>query len=151
MIDNKSHQLMSEGKYILASSQAYQESIMLKKLEHSLFTYYLLKGLEGAEGKSVDVNGNVTPITLGEYIYEQIITLPPEGRPVQKPIFKTENSGQVILASYPTLRSLWQPVSMQNWKFVTPTDFREICQIILADMGFKNIRHLSNPSESEDI
>jgi len=77
-----------EGKCIMASSLADQESVMVKTLGHSLFTYYLLDGLKGGEGQSVDEEGYVTPNLLGEYIDG----LPLDKRPDQRPILKTETS-----------------------------------------------------------
>jgi tetratricopeptide (TPR) repeat protein len=50
--------------------------------------------------KSVDSEGNVTPDSLGNYVYKEILNLPPDKRPKQKPIRKTEASGEVILAHY---------------------------------------------------
>ena len=86
------------------SSQAKlaQEAYGLKKQDHSIFTYYLLEGLRGNE-RSVDVNGNITPYSLGSYVYKVIMNLPPKKRPKQKPITKVEASGDIILASYPNL------------------------------------------------
>ena len=74
-----------EGKCLLAASQAAQEAYGLKKQDHSIFTYYLLEGLRGNE-RSVDVNGNITPYSLGTYVYKVIMNLPPKKRPKQKPI-----------------------------------------------------------------
>jgi Bacterial Ig domain len=91
-----------EGKCLLAASQAAQEAYGLKKQEHSIFTYYLLEGLRGNE-RSVDINGNVTPYSLGSYVYKAILNLPPKKRPKQKPVTKVEASGDIILASYPDL------------------------------------------------
>jgi len=45
----------------------------------------LLKGLRPNE-KSVDSDGNVTPDTLGNYVYREIVNLPPDRRPNQKPL-----------------------------------------------------------------
>jgi len=91
-----------EGKCLLAASQAAQEAYGLKKQEHSIFTYYLLEGLRGNE-RSVDTNGNVTPYSLGSYVYKAILNLPPKKRPKQKPVTKVEASGDIILAEYPEL------------------------------------------------
>ena len=91
-----------EGKCLLTASQAAQEAYGLKKQEHSIFTYYLLEGLRGNE-RSVDTNGNVTPYSLGSYVYKAILNLPPKKRPKQKPVTKVEASGDIILASYPDL------------------------------------------------
>jgi hypothetical protein len=95
-------QPQGEGKCLLAASQAAQEAYGLKEHDHSIFTYYLLQGLRGNE-KSVDTDGNVTPYSLGSYIYRTILNLPPKKRPKQKPITKVEASGDIILASYPNL------------------------------------------------
>jgi uncharacterized caspase-like protein len=92
-------QQQGEGKCLLAASQAAQEAYGLKEHDHSIFTYYLLEGLRGNE-KSVDVYGNVTPYSLGSYVYRTILNLPPKRRPKQKPITKVETSGDIILAHY---------------------------------------------------
>ena len=86
----------------MAASQAAQEAYALKEGDHSIFTYYLLQGLKGTE-KSVDSDGNITPYSLGNFIYRSILNLPARKRPKQKPITKVEASGDIILASYPNL------------------------------------------------
>ena len=91
-----------EGKCLLAASQATQEAYALNLRGHSIFTYYLLEGLRGNE-KSVDSEGNVTPYTLGTYVYKAILNLPISSRPKQKPLTKVETSGDIILANYPHL------------------------------------------------
>jgi len=104
-IEDKARRLQQpqgEGKCLLAASQAAQEAYGLKEQDHSIFTYYLLEGLKGNE-KSVDVEGNVTPYSLGSYVYRTILNLPAKRRPKQKPITKVEASGDIILASYPNL------------------------------------------------
>jgi hypothetical protein len=102
-LDNKANVLeQGEGKCLLAASQAAQEAYALKEGDHSIFTYYLLQGLRGNE-KSVDSDGNITPYSLGNYIYRSILNLPARKRPKQKPITKVEASGDIILASYPNL------------------------------------------------
>jgi hypothetical protein len=90
-----------EGRCILAASQALQEAYILEEKNHSIFTYYLLQGLEGEDEEAVDKYGNVTVDTLGKYVYNKIMSLPPDKRPKQKPIRKVEASGDIILAHYP--------------------------------------------------
>jgi Caspase domain/NHL repeat len=90
----------SEGKYLLAASQAAQEAYALSEGDHSIFTYYLLKGLKGSK-RAIDAEGNVTPLSLGTYIFRQIVNLPPERKPKQKPIVKVEAAGDIVLAQYP--------------------------------------------------
>jgi Caspase domain len=95
-------QQQGEGRCLLAASQATQEAYHLIEKDHSIFTYYLLEGLRENE-KSVDVDGNVTPPSLGSYIHKAILKLPAKKRPKQKPIIKVEASGDIVLASYPNL------------------------------------------------
>jgi tetratricopeptide (TPR) repeat protein len=105
IIEQKSRKLSEgQGKYILASSQLHQEAYALKTGEHSIFTYYLLEGLKG-NTESIDSEGNVTPQSLGNYIIRSIMRLPLDERPRQRPMIKAEESGNVILASYPELRA----------------------------------------------
>jgi hypothetical protein len=104
ILEEKSRKLPEgQGKYILSSSQSHQEAYALTTGEHSIFTYYLLKGLKG-NTESIDSEGNVTPQSLGNYITRAIMSLPSDERPKQRPMLKTEESGNVILASYPDLR-----------------------------------------------
>jgi hypothetical protein len=104
-IDQKSRILpQGQGKYILSASQAAQEAYALEAGEHSIFTYYLLQGLRG-EYDSVDSEGNVTPQSLGGYVYRKIMDLPVDKRPRQEPITRAEESGDIILAFHPELKS----------------------------------------------
>jgi uncharacterized caspase-like protein len=99
-IDEKAR--FGQGKYILSASQAAQEAYALTTGEHSIFTYYLLQGLKGNTG-SVDNEGNVTPQSLGRYVYRAIMSLPPDKRPRQTPFTRAEGSGDVVLAPHPEL------------------------------------------------
>jgi tetratricopeptide (TPR) repeat protein len=109
ILEQKSRKLLEgQGKYILSSSQSHQEAYALTTGEHSIFTYYLLKGLRG-NTESIDSEGNVTPQSLGNYVIRAIMGLPPDERPRQRPMIKTEESGNVILASYPELRPPQSP------------------------------------------
>jgi hypothetical protein len=102
-IENKSTIFQQgEGKCLLAANQAAQEAYALKEGDHSIFTYYLLQGLRGNE-RAVDAYGNITPDSLGGYIYRSILNLPPVKRPELKPITKVQASGDIILASFPAL------------------------------------------------
>ncbi|MFZ0512960.1 MAG: tetratricopeptide repeat protein, partial [Candidatus Nitrosopolaris sp.] len=103
IIDEKSRKLRGQGKYILSASQALQDAYALTTGEHSVFTYYLLEGLKG-DTESIDSEGNVTPQSLGKYVYRAIMSLPLDKRPRQTPITRAEESGNIILASYPKLK-----------------------------------------------
>jgi uncharacterized protein YjbI with pentapeptide repeats len=103
-MEEKSKKLLEgQGRYILSASQSHEEAYALTTDEHSIFTYYLLQGLEG-DTESIDSEGNVTPQSLGKYVYRAIMNLPLDKRPRQIPITRTEESGNVILASYPELK-----------------------------------------------
>jgi YVTN family beta-propeller protein len=95
-----------EGKYLLAASQAAQEAYGLEEKGHSIFTYYLLEGLKG-NSNSVDIYGNVTPSSLSNYIYNELMNLPK--RPKQKPLTKGEVSGDIILTEHPDLAKPYLP------------------------------------------
>ena len=45
---------------------------------------------------SVDHQGNVTPDSLGRYVYRAIGNLPEGKRPKQKPIRKVEAGGDIV-------------------------------------------------------
>ena len=89
-IDRGSRILQGEGRCILAASQALQEAYILEEKNHSLFTYYLLQGLQGKESEVFDQHGNITVDTLSSYVYNRIMSLPLEKRPKQKPLRKIE-------------------------------------------------------------
>jgi uncharacterized caspase-like protein len=111
ILDEKTRKLPGQGKYILSSNQTLQEAYALPPGEHSIFTYYLLKGLRGNR-ESIDSEGNVTPQSLGNYVFRAIMSLPLHERPKQRPMLKTETSGTVILASYHELKPLLPPPSI---------------------------------------
>lgn len=92
-----------EGKCLLSASLGFQESFATEMGDHSFFTHYLLSGLKGAEGKSVDKDGIVTPESLMQYIDSEIDMLPINKRPSQTPLRKIETVGRIILAQHPHL------------------------------------------------
>ncbi len=107
-IDEKSKKLLEgQGRYILSANHAEQEACALtvelkQEYKLSIFTYYLLQALKG-NTESIDSEGNVTPRSLGRYVYREIMNLPYDKRPRQAPITRAEESGDIILASYPEL------------------------------------------------
>jgi Caspase domain len=145
-IDEKSRKLpLGQGKYILSASQAAQEAYALETGEHSIFTYYLLQGLRG-NTESVDSEGNVTPQSLGKYVYRAIMSLPADKRPRQKPITRAEESGDVILASYDKLRPVTKKgvtaailppddsssVELRKYQFLRRNRYRLLVPIVAA-------------------
>lgn len=97
-ITKGSSSIQAFGRCILAASQSYEEAFAAKEGGNSLFTRHILAGLKGKEG-SVNVNGNVTPETLGNYVFIHVT----EENPSQKPIIKVESGGEIVLARYPDL------------------------------------------------
>jgi len=91
------------GKCILAACRGTQESFGRTEGDNSQFTYYLLEGLHGGKGESVDEDGNVTPEKLSNYVIDKLDALPPNERPQQRPIRKIEASGDIVLVNYPDL------------------------------------------------
>ncbi|EGG42066.1 caspase domain-containing uncharacterized protein [Candidatus Nitrosarchaeum limnium SFB1] len=104
-IDAKNHQDQSfegVGTCLLSSCMGAQESFDSAEGNHSFFTNYLIKGLNGANGKSVDDNGLVTPESLMNYIDREIDAIPEENRPNQTPLRKIMNAGGPIeIAKFP--------------------------------------------------
>jgi hypothetical protein len=93
--------------------RAAQEAYALTTGEHSIFTYYLIQGLKG-NTESVDNEGNVTPQSLGRYVYRAIMSLPPEKRPKQTPFTRAEGSGDLILAPHPEFARKAQCVNIKQ-------------------------------------
>lgn len=89
----------NRGISILASSLSGGSYIDTEK-KMSTFTYYIIRGLRG-NGDSVDKNGFVTLRTLYEYAYSEMLK---SGPSLQRPIAKYSNSGEIILASYPSFQ-----------------------------------------------
>ena len=94
-----------QGKCILASSLEEQRSFGMKDQPYSLFTHFLIQGLKGANGESVDINGYVTAELLGSYVNKKILEL---DTIKQKPITKIYATSQIILAYYPDLANKQQ-------------------------------------------
>lgn len=106
---NKSMRSTGEGKCILAASKSFQQAFGNEKGDRSLFTQYFLEGLKGSK-ESIDSKGNVTPDTLGKYVYNKVTSV----HPSQKPIRKVEASGEIILASYFNLVENKQAINIET-------------------------------------
>jgi tetratricopeptide (TPR) repeat protein len=114
----------SEGVCFLASSLSYQQSLIKKDLGHSLYTYYLLEGLKGQEG-FVDENGYVTVDHLSRYVYEKLIT---ERKDLQKPVRKSNISGDLVIAYHPHLVKKIEEQSKirDSIKYYSPNDISSL-------------------------
>ena len=70
----------SEGTYLLASSLAYQQSVIKKNLGHSLFTYYLLEGLKGIE----DYKDSAGYVTADQLLHNYVFDMMTEKEKIRK-------------------------------------------------------------------
>ena len=87
-----------EGKCIIAATPSYQAAYSTLDGGQSVFTRFMIKGLQGASS-AVDNNGDITPETLGNYVYDQVTNIYPD----QQPERKTDVKGKFVLAHYKTL------------------------------------------------
>ncbi len=99
-----------EGRSILASSSDEHKSFKMPDDEYSLFSYFVIKGLKGIAGESVNERGNVTVDTLNRFIYRELQRVK---KVHQKPIKKTFMSGDIVLANYPGLASTTPDIMIQ--------------------------------------
>jgi hypothetical protein len=91
-----------EGTCLLSSCMGFQESFGTSDGNNSFFTSFLIKGLKGANGKSVNSDGAVTPNSLMDFIDRELDYLPTEKKPMQTPLRKIMTAGNpIILAQYP--------------------------------------------------
>ena len=95
----------TQGKCVLASTLEEQRSFGMEGQPYSLFSYFLIQGLKGANGESVDINGYVTPELLGNYVNKKMLEL---GTIKQKPMMKIDVTAQIILAYCPNLANRQQ-------------------------------------------
>jgi len=109
----------------------------------------LLEGLRG-NIESVDSEGNVTPQSLGKYVYKAIMSLPADKRPKKKPMTRAEESGDVILASHPEIKSdtkksvipaVLPPAGRSSgggrkYQFLKRTRYRLLLPIVAAAVAF---------------
>jgi tetratricopeptide (TPR) repeat protein len=116
-----------EGRCLLSSCMGFQESFATAEGNHSFFTNYLLKGLRGADGKSVDERGIVTPESLMQYVDSAIDELPKENRPTQTPFRKIESAGKIMLAAHPKFAHATKAISE------TRTKIRKILAELLSN------------------
>jgi len=81
-----------EGKIIVAACTSAQSSYESTTIGHGFFTHALLRGLRG-EAKSAQ--GEVTALSLYEFIDHQVANLR------QQPVFFGQTTGRIVLAHYP--------------------------------------------------
>ena len=93
----------TQGKCVLASSLDEKKSFKMKDQPYSIFTYFFIQGLRGANGESVDINGYTTLELLSSYLNKKFNELP---KIKQKPIRMIDSTSQINLAYYPSLANI---------------------------------------------
>ena len=84
-----------ENVNIFSSSGLDQTSSTIKEAEHGIFTYYLLKGLQGNADK--DEDKKITNLELFEYLKKNVGNEAMKQNHDQEPMLKTEKPEQVIM------------------------------------------------------
>ena len=84
-----------EGRLIITASGPNEVSLELPEFGHGIFTYYLLKGLEG-EGE-LNEDGFITIDELYCYLYDNVVKTSKEFGGNQHPVKKGESSGKIII------------------------------------------------------
>ncbi len=84
---------IGKGKIILTASGANEVSEEDEKLEHGVFTYYLLEGLRGKA--DIDGDGLVTVDEAYRYVSKRV---PDATNQTQHPVKKGAVEGQLILS-----------------------------------------------------
>ena len=88
-----------KGRIIIAASDGNQPSIELYQKQHGVFTYFLVKGLNG-EADLEPKDGKVTLLELFEYVSAKVRKETAQKRTYQEPIMRGEmGGGQIVLAS----------------------------------------------------
>jgi hypothetical protein len=79
---------------------------IFKRNQYGQFTHYLLEGLKGVR-ESIDNEANVTPTSLGWYVYNKMRGSSEEKalRQRQTPVIKMQTGIDIVLAHYPELSS----------------------------------------------
>lgn len=82
----------TESRTLLAACRPEQVAFEYEDLGHGLFTYVLLRGLEG---EAVDVDGNITVGGLSEFIHREF----EKSEINQIAVMKGDHAGRVVLAT----------------------------------------------------
>jgi tetratricopeptide (TPR) repeat protein len=94
----KSNIFGKSGKILLACLQNSQEAYALAREGNSIFTYFLISGLQSNEQPK---NGfaKITAENVGNFVLEQLRHLPIEKRPSHNPIIMTQSPNDVIIVN----------------------------------------------------
>src|SRR5688572_4718751 len=100
------------GRYVLTASDevqfAWEGDKIIGQTDHSLFTHFLLKGLQG--DADIDSDGRITVDELYDYTYEQISKVTPRQTP-RKDASKQE--GEIVLRQITRIEDI-KPVALPD-------------------------------------
>ena len=90
--------LEGEGRVIITASGTNEVSMELAELNHGIFTYHLLKAING----EADANGDrmITIDEIYDYVYENVLRDSRDYGGCQHPMKKGESTGKFILINY---------------------------------------------------
>ncbi len=86
---------MGEGTIVMTASNKGEKALEDPTLKHGLFTYYLLKGLQGEANNDNDKRISITE--LKKYIDDNVPNKARELGSKQTPVIKIETSGEIYL------------------------------------------------------
>src|SRR5215216_1492266 len=100
------------GRYVLTASDAtqfaWEGNKVIGETQNSLFTHFLVKGLEGEADN--DGDGKITVDELYDYAFEQIVSLTPKQKPNKS---ATKQEGDIVLRQITRLEDI-RPVSLPD-------------------------------------
>src|SRR5262249_19877177 len=106
------HELAGKGRFLLASCDEGESSVEAEELHHGLFTYHLLRGLEGAGDR--DGDGKVGVAELFEYVSAAVERDARETYGLrQRPWSQATHAGGVYLSAPRGGRSTVAPAATQ--------------------------------------
>jgi helicase len=104
--------ISGSGRLILTAAAANQEAIEVRRLGHSLFTYYVLAALKGAP--EVVRSGGVPILALIDFVTRSVVSNAGQFRHKQEPTMRGTIEGELafpLLAPGPIYRSLFDDYS----------------------------------------
>jgi hypothetical protein len=100
------------GRYVLTASDAtqfaWEGNKVIGETQNSLFTHFLVKGLEGEADN--DGDGKITVDELYDYAFEQIVSLTPKQKPNKS---ATKQEGDIVLRQITRLEDI-RPISLPD-------------------------------------
>jgi uncharacterized caspase-like protein len=101
VMDGLSNELSGRGVVSFLASQSGQQSIESDRLQHGVFTWVLLQGLDGRADRDFgDRDGRVSADELAGYLTRTVPPIAQKEGNDQTPVFRGETSGLVFLTTH---------------------------------------------------